>query len=42
MKLTSIIQVDDNTLKKIGPVVKTLAKAEGLDAHAKAVDRRLG
>ena len=41
MKLTSIIQVDDNTLKKIGPVVKTLAKAEGLDAHAKAVDRRL-
>lgn len=41
MKLTSIIQVDDNTLRKIGPVVKTLAKAEGLDAHAKAVDKRL-
>ncbi len=41
VKLTSIIRIDDNLLKKIGPVVKTLAKAEGLDAHAKAVDKRL-
>ncbi len=41
VKLTSIIRVDDNLLKKIGPVIKTLAKAEGLDAHAKAVDKRL-
>jgi histidinol dehydrogenase len=42
VKLTSIINVDDNSLKKLGPMIQTLAKAEGLDAHAKAVERRLG
>jgi histidinol dehydrogenase len=41
MKLTSIIQVDDNVLRKIGPVVKILAKAEGLEAHARAIEKRL-
>jgi histidinol dehydrogenase len=41
VKLTSIINVDDNSLRKLGPMVQTLAKAEGLDAHARAVERRL-
>jgi histidinol dehydrogenase len=41
VKLTSLINVDDATLKKLGPAAQTLANAEGLEAHAKAVERRL-
>ncbi|MFC2021059.1 histidinol dehydrogenase, partial [Chloroflexota bacterium] len=41
VKLTSLINVDDATLKKLGPAAQTLAVAEGLDAHAKAVEKRL-
>ncbi|MEK7353621.1 MAG: histidinol dehydrogenase [Chloroflexota bacterium] len=41
VKLTSLINVDDATLKKLGPAAQTLATAEGLEAHAKAVERRL-
>jgi histidinol dehydrogenase len=41
VKLTSTITVDDNTLRKLGPTAQTLANAEGLDAHARAVERRL-
>ena len=42
VKLTSVINVDDALLKKLGPAAQTLATAEGLEAHAKAVGRRLG
>lgn len=42
LKLTSLITVDDAMLKKLGPAAQTMAKAEGLEAHAKAVERRLG
>jgi histidinol dehydrogenase len=40
VKMTSLINVDDNFLKKLGPVAQILAKAEGLDAHARAVEKR--
>ena len=41
VKLTSVIDVDDALLKKLGPSAQRLAEAEGLEAHAKAVERRL-
>ena len=41
VKLTSLINVDDALIKKLGPAAQTLANAEGLEAHAKAVERRL-
>jgi len=42
LKLTSVIDVDDALLEKLGPAARTMAEAEGLDAHAKAVEKRLG
>jgi len=41
VKITSVINVDDSSLRKLGPVVQALANAEGLDAHARAVEKRL-
>ena len=41
VKLTSVINADDNSIKRLGPAAQTLAAAEGLDAHARAVERRL-
>jgi histidinol dehydrogenase len=41
IKLTNVITVDDATLRKLGPAAQALAVAEGLDAHARAVERRL-
>ncbi|MEE8414045.1 MAG: histidinol dehydrogenase [Dehalococcoidales bacterium] len=41
VKLTSLINLDAASLKKLGPAAQTLASAEGLDAHAKAVEKRL-
>lgn len=41
IKLTNVITVDDATLKKLGAAAQALAAAEGLDAHARAVERRL-
>jgi histidinol dehydrogenase len=41
VKLTSISNIEDSLLKKIGPAARILATAEGLDAHARAVEKRL-
>lgn len=41
VKITSVINVDEASLKKLAPIVETLARAEGLDAHAIAVEKRL-
>jgi len=41
VKITNIINVDDTELKQIGSVAATIARAEGLDAHARAVEKRL-
>ncbi|MBI2586675.1 MAG: histidinol dehydrogenase, partial [Rhodospirillales bacterium] len=41
LKRTSLIGGDASTLARIGPAAITLAKAEGLDAHALSVAIRL-
>ncbi|MBU6268935.1 MAG: histidinol dehydrogenase [Sphingomonadales bacterium] len=42
MKRTSFIQLSDNALRAIGPAAVALAHAEGLPAHARSVELRLG
>jgi len=41
VKRTSIIEVDRRGLAQLAPVVTTLARAEGLEAHARAVEMRI-
>ena len=41
MKVTSVVAIDRKTLGEIGPAAATMATAEGLDAHARAVEVRL-
>lgn len=42
LKVTSIVAVDGKTLGAIGPAAAVIARAEGLDGHARAVEIRLG
>jgi histidinol dehydrogenase len=42
LKRTSWVALDAASLNAIGPAAITLAQAEGLDAHARSVARRLG
>ncbi|MFM5916369.1 MAG: histidinol dehydrogenase [Novosphingobium sp.] len=42
MKRTSFIQLDDAALQAIGPAAIHLAEAEGLPAHARSIEVRLG
>ncbi|MCZ6862557.1 MAG: histidinol dehydrogenase [Alphaproteobacteria bacterium] len=41
MKRTSMVRCDEAGLAAIGPAAVTLARAEGLDAHAKSISLRL-
>ncbi len=41
VKLSNLITVDDASLKELGQAASTIARAEGLDAHARAVEKRL-
>ncbi len=41
MKLTNVITVSDESLKELGRAAQALASAEGLEAHARAVEKRL-
>ena len=41
MKRTSMVRCDEAGLAAIGPAAITLARAEGLDAHAKSISLRL-
>ncbi len=41
VKQTNVISVDDNLLGEIGSAAETLARAEGLAAHARAVELRM-
>ena len=41
IKLTSLINVAESELKELGPAAVTIASAEGFDAHARAVAKRL-
>jgi histidinol dehydrogenase len=40
VKLMNLVNIDEATLKQIGRAASTIARAEGLDAHARAVERR--
>jgi histidinol dehydrogenase len=42
LKRTSVIEAGRATLDRLGPAVARLARAEGLEAHARAVEARLG
>jgi histidinol dehydrogenase len=41
VKRTSLIEAAPRTLRRLGPAVVRLARLEGLDAHGRAVERRL-
>lgn len=41
MKRTSLLKLDPDGLKRLGPAAMTLARAEGLDAHRRSVAIRL-
>jgi histidinol dehydrogenase len=42
VKVISIQKLDANALSKLAPAIATLARAEGLEAHARSVEVRLG
>ncbi|MFM2302398.1 MAG: hypothetical protein RLZZ84_2134 [Pseudomonadota bacterium] len=42
MKRTSFIQLDEAALRAVGPAAIALAQAEGLPAHARSIEVRLG
>ena len=42
MKRTSFIQLDETALRALGPAAIALAEAEGLPAHARSIEVRLG
>jgi histidinol dehydrogenase len=41
VKLTSLLNIDKAALKKLGKAAAIIARAEGLEAHARAVEKRL-
>jgi len=42
IKLINLVNVDKATLLKLGKAAAAIARAEGLEAHARAIERRLG
>jgi histidinol dehydrogenase len=41
VKLISLVKTDETDIKELGGAASVIARAEGLDAHARAVERRL-
>jgi len=41
IKFINVVNIDRTGLKQLGPAASTIARAEGLEAHARAVERRL-
>jgi histidinol dehydrogenase len=41
LKVTNIIALDESAMRELSEAAMVIAKAEGLDAHARAVERRL-
>ncbi len=41
MKIIDVVRIDRTALKKLGPAAMTIARAEGLEAHARAIEIRL-
>ena len=42
MKLSTIAHLSNATMSDLGPAAITIARAEGLEAHARAIEKRLG
>ncbi len=42
VKLINVVNVEKGALKKLAKAAATIARAEGLEAHARAVEKRLG
>ena len=40
-KFISLVDVDEASLKQLGKTAATIARAEGLEAHARAVEKQL-
>jgi histidinol dehydrogenase len=41
LKVTNIIAMDEPAMRELSQAAMVIAKAEGLDAHAQAIERRL-
>jgi histidinol dehydrogenase len=41
VKIVSLVALDEKTARAIGPIAATLARSEGLDAHANAASLRV-
>ena len=41
LKFTALIELDEDDLRKLGPAARVIARAEGLLAHAQAIQKRL-
>jgi histidinol dehydrogenase len=41
LKVTSVIHLSEDDVSRLGPYAATLARAEGLTAHARSIERRL-
>ncbi len=42
IKFINLVNIGEAGLQQLGPAAATIARAEGFDAHARAVERRLG
>jgi histidinol dehydrogenase len=42
IKLISLVNMDEKDIRQLGRATSVIARAEGLDAHARAVEKRLG
>ena len=41
IKFINLVNIDEASLKRIGPAASVIARAEGFEAHARAVEKRL-
>jgi histidinol dehydrogenase len=41
-KVISVAAVNQETLRRLGPATMELARAEGLEGHARAIEKRMG
>jgi histidinol dehydrogenase len=41
LKITNVVEVDADALRELGPAAAAIARAEGLTAHARAIEMRL-
>jgi len=42
IKFTNLVTIDETSLKQLGQAASVIARNEGLEAHARAVEKRLG